>query len=63
MMNYCELLKQIRRELLVSQEELANMLCVSFASVNRWENGYHEPTLKTKRKIKVLCKKNHIIFE
>jgi hypothetical protein len=29
---------------------------VAFVSVNRWERGHHEPTMKVKRKIRVLLK-------
>lgn len=46
--------------MLISQTELAEMLGVSFASVNRWENGKHEPTIKAKRKLRVLFRKNGI---
>lgn len=46
--------------MILSQAELAELLGVSFASVNRWEMGHHEPTIKLKRKIVVLCKKHKI---
>lgn len=59
-MDYSRLLKKIREELLISQTDLANMLGVSFASVNRWENNKTEPTLSAKRAIRDLCKKNKI---
>ena len=38
-------------------------LGVSFASVNRWENGKFEPSIKVKRKIVELCKENNINVE
>lgn len=62
-MNYALLIKEIRDELLLTQTELAEILNVSFASVNRWENGRTEPTIKTKRRIKELCIKNNIEME
>ncbi len=62
-MDYSKLLKKIREELLISQTDLANMLGVSFASVNRWENNKTEPTLSAKRAIRDLCKKKHISME
>lgn len=62
-MDYSRLLKKIREELLISQTDLANMLGVSFASVNRWENHKTEPTLSAKRAIRDLCKKNKICLE
>ncbi len=37
-------LAAIRRKLGVSQEQMARLLGVSFASVNRWEGGHSSPT-------------------
>ena len=34
----------IRQKLKLSQEGMARVLCVSFASVNRWEGGHSGPT-------------------
>ena len=48
-MRYSEAIKKLRKKMLVTQSELANILGVSFASVNRWENEEHEPTMKIKR--------------
>ena len=62
-MNYQELVKEIRKKLIITQEELAVILGVSFASINRWETGKHEPTTKIKRKIVELCKQNNINTE
>ena len=62
-MNYAEKLKEIREILLLSQDELAKELGVTFATVNRWENGHHEPTFKERRKLRDLCKKYHVDFE
>ena len=58
--NYSYYIKELRKRMLVSQTELAEILGVSFASVNRWEKGHHEPTIKVKRKIVELCKENDI---
>lgn len=52
-MTYAEGIKLLRKKMLISQEELAERLGVSFASVNRWENGRYEPTIKAKRKLKM----------
>lgn len=62
-MNYKKLVKEIREKLIITQEELAALLGVSFASINRWETGKHEPTIKAKRKIVELCKENSIDLE
>lgn len=60
MLNYARLIKVIRDRLFVTQSELAQMIGVFFATINRWENGHHEPTIKVKRKIRELCKKAKI---
>ena len=59
-MDYPQLIKTLRGKLLITQTELAEMLGCTFASVNRWERGHHEPTIKMKRKIVELCRKNKI---
>lgn len=62
-MDYSKLIKELREKMILSQAELAELLGVSFASVNRWEQGHHEPTIKSKRKIVALCKKHKIKIE
>lgn len=62
-MEYKDAIKELRKRMLVSQSELAEKLGVSFATVNRWEQGLHQPTFKYKRKIVSLCKKHKINFE
>jgi DNA-binding XRE family transcriptional regulator len=62
-MDYQRLVKELRVKLILSQQEFADLLNVSFASINRWETGKHEPTIKMKRKIVELCKANNIDLE
>ena len=62
-MNYANAIKKLRNKLLLTQNEFANYLGVSFESVNRWENGKNEPTMKVKRKLKELLEENRIPFE
>lgn len=62
-MNYQKLVKQLRDKLILTQTELAELLDVSFASINRWETGKFNPTTKIKRKIVELCKENKIDLE
>lgn len=59
-MDYSKAIKQLRMKLLLTQTEFAELLEVSFESVNRWENGKNEPTMKVKRKIHTLLKENEI---
>lgn len=58
--DYQKMIVSLRNKLILSQEDFAKLLGVSFASVNRWERGHHEPTIKVKRKIVELCKENNI---
>ena len=37
------LIKEVRRQLALSQEDLARGLGVSFATINRWENAQVKP--------------------
>ncbi len=62
-MNYTVLIKTLRESMVLSQEEFAKYLGVSFATVNRWEKGHHEPTYAAKRKIIALCKKQNISLD
>ena len=59
-MNYQFLIKKLREKMILSQTELAELLDVSFSSINRWETGKHEPTIKTKRKLHKLFIENQI---
>lgn len=58
--NYAIAIKELRDKMTLSQVEFAQLLGVSFASVNRWETGKHEPTIKIKRKIKSLLREYNI---
>ena len=48
-MSFAENLKQVRNHLCLTQEELAHKLGVSFATVNRWENGSYNPSRLAKK--------------
>ncbi len=49
------IIKQIRKESLMSQKEFAEKLEVSFATVNRWENGKSTPSYEALRRLKKYC--------
>jgi DNA-binding XRE family transcriptional regulator len=53
-MEYSEKIKLLREKMFVSQKELAEILGVSFVSVNRWETGKFNPTIKAKKKLNEL---------
>lgn len=58
--DYKNLIITLRNKLVMSQMEFADYLGVSFASVNRWEQGHFKPTTKVKRRIIELCNENGI---
>ncbi len=53
--NLPALVKEIRRQLGLSQEELAHALGVSFATVNRWENGKTNPSKLARNQFRSFC--------
>ena len=55
-----ELIKKIRASLNVSQAELADLLNISFATVNRWENGRAVPNKLAQSALYELCKINSV---
>lgn len=55
--NFPELVKDVRRQLALSQEELAHALGVSFATVNRWENGRTVPSKLAQRQFAQFCQR------
>lgn len=61
-MKSSEIIREIRSCLKLSQGELAERLGVSFATVNRWENGRCEPSQIAVSSIKNLCADNNIDF-
>ncbi len=59
-MTYAEAIKKIRIKMMLSQTELANLLGVSFGTVNRWEAGKYTPTYKARRKLAPYFEKYNI---
>ena len=56
---YCDflaLVKQVRRQLSLSQEDLARHLGVSYTTVNRWENGQSRPSKLAKAQFNAFCR-------
>ena len=47
--SFSALIKEIRKQLELSQEDLARELGVSFATINRWENGQTSPSKLAKK--------------
>ena len=55
--NYPSLVKDVRRQLSISQEDLARELGVSYASVNRWENGQAKPSKLARAQLDAFCER------
>ncbi|ANA40324.1 transcriptional regulator [Geobacter anodireducens] len=53
--DFPERVKDVRRQLGLSQEELAHALGVSFATVNRWENAKTVPSKLARRQFASFC--------
>jgi len=51
------LVKEVRRQLSLSQEGLARELGVSFATVNRWENGQAKPSKLARAQLDAFCER------
>ena len=47
----------MRRQLALSQEDLARQLGVSYATVNRWEKGHNLPSRLAKAQLNAFCEK------
>ncbi len=62
-LDYASAIINLRIKLNLSQSALAELLGVSFTSVNRWENDKYSPTKLVKKKIELLCKENDIQME
>ena len=61
-MSFAEKVKYVRAKLLLSQEDLASKIGVSFATVNRWEKGI-EPQFLTKARFEKFCQEQGIDFK
>ena len=58
--NYGELIRKIRQFVGISQNELADYMGVSFATVNRWENGHVIPVKSAQERLFVFCMEKHV---
>ncbi len=62
-MSFAEKVKLVRTELKLSQEDLARELGVSFATINRWENGSYNPSRLAKKVFEDFCSSKNLKFE
>lgn len=62
-MTFAEKVKYVRTTLKLSQEDFAHELGVSFATINRWENGSYNPSRLAKKAFNDFCEKKNITTE
>ncbi len=59
-MAFSSVVKQVRLELKLSQQQLAQALNVSYTTVNRWENGHVVPSNLAQKSFFDFCEGNFI---
>jgi len=50
-----DLIRDIRQQVALSQEDLARQLNVSYATINRWENAHARPSKLAKSQLEAFC--------
>ena len=58
-----DLVLEIRNRLNASQEDLAKMIGISYATVNRWENGHSQPNKAAQLRLYDICKERNVDLE
>ena len=58
-----EILRSIRKELNISQDQLARELNISYTTINRWENSRRTPSRLAKMRLLEFCIANGISKE
>ena len=58
-----DLILEIRNRLNASQEDLARMIGISYATVNRWENGHSQPNKAAQLRLYDICKERKVDLE
>jgi putative transcriptional regulator len=53
--DYLELVKEVRRQLGISQEDLTRKLGLSYATINRWENRQVKTSRLARNQFQAFC--------
>ena len=62
-MDFAEKVKYVRNTQKMSQEDFAHELGVSFATINRWENGNYNTSRLARKAFEEYCEKKNIHIE
>jgi len=62
-MDFSQKLRYARKQLNISQEDLARALNVSYTTVNRWENSKNKPVRMARVAFDEFCKTHKISFD
>lgn len=54
------IIKKIRSQLKMTQEQFARELDISFSTINRWENGHTVPSKLAKVRLLEFCKNQNV---
>lgn len=61
-MSYINVIKELREKMFLTQKEFSKIIGVSYETINRWENGRFNPSMKEKKKIYELCQKYSVEY-
>jgi len=62
-MKFSDMVKEVRGQLMLTQEQLGKLLGVAFSTINRWEQGHNEATFLARKKFDNFCKEHGIKFD
>jgi transcriptional regulator with XRE-family HTH domain len=55
-----DIIKKVRKQLGITQEQLARELDISFSTINRWENGHTSPSKLARRRLLEFCRNKNL---
>lgn len=55
-----DIIKKVRTQLGITQEQLARELDISFSTINRWENGHTSPSKLARMRLLEFCRNNNL---
>jgi len=55
--DYAALVREVRHQLAISQDDLARKSGFSYATVNRWENGQVKPSKLSRAQLDAFCER------